>query len=120
MVWLRAIKAASVTMLRSRDDRHGRFQTSPSSVLCVYFSRAGATMCTSFCIFVSSPCTGDKAIRESVANAAASNFIQASCRHWASPEVTWSLGDAGAVPIEREHEFLCTCGSTADSVRLTG
>src|SRR5437867_12632556 len=44
VVWLRAIRAVSVTMLRSRGARLGRFHTSPSRRSCVYFSSAGATM----------------------------------------------------------------------------
>src|SRR5688572_10226460 len=38
------MSAASVTMLRSRDARPGRFHTSPSRRSCVYFSSAGETM----------------------------------------------------------------------------
>jgi len=44
LIWLRAIIAASVTMLRSRGARLGRFHTSPSSRSSVYFSSAGATV----------------------------------------------------------------------------
>src|SRR5438309_2091323 len=74
----RKIRAAIVTMLRSRADRPGRFQTSPRSVPCVYFSRAGATIRTSSSIFVPSACVADGATRASVAMAAARNFIQTS------------------------------------------
>src|SRR5687767_4964581 len=38
------MSAVSVTMLRSRGARPGRFQTSPSGRSCVYFSSAGETM----------------------------------------------------------------------------
>src|SRR5436309_13231413 len=41
------MRAASVTMLRSRGARPGRFHTSPSRRSCVYFSSAGATIRTS-------------------------------------------------------------------------
>src|SRR4029453_3729544 len=43
IVWLRAIKAAMVTMLRSRGVSPGRFQSWPRAV-CEYFSRARPTI----------------------------------------------------------------------------
>src|SRR5882672_1457637 len=44
MVWLRAISAATVTMLRSRGARPGRFQRLSSTTSCRYLSSAGATL----------------------------------------------------------------------------
>src|SRR5215204_203366 len=56
MVWFLAISAASVTTLRSRVLRPGRFHTSPSSVSYAYFSSAGATKRTLSRSFAGSAC----------------------------------------------------------------
>src|SRR3954452_22726754 len=101
MVWLRAIRAASVTMLRSRGARLGRFHRSPSSVPCAYFARAGATVRTSssvsmelllgiVCVVLA--CPDAEATRESAASAAARRLMSNSRRSGRSP---LSDGDDG-------------------------
>src|SRR4051794_32641494 len=84
MVWFRATSAATVTMLRSRVERSGRFHTSPCRVPSAYFSRAGATLLRSFCMIVCSVLTGAfgccawadaEAIRQRDASGAARRFI---------------------------------------------
>src|SRR3954452_25464939 len=84
MVWFRATSAATVTMLRSRVERPGRFHTSPCRVRSAYFSRAGATLLRSFCMIVCSVLTGafgccacadGEAIRQRDASGAAMRFI---------------------------------------------
>src|SRR3954453_8737887 len=84
MVWFRATSAATVTMLRSRVERPGRFHTSPCRVPSAYFSRAGATLLRSFCMIVCSVLTGAfgccawadaEAIRQRDASGAARRFI---------------------------------------------
>src|SRR2546430_1182693 len=62
----------SVTMLRSRGERPGRFHTSPRRRSCVYLSRAGATIRTSSGENIGLP-PGPVFVWEWTANAAMSN-----------------------------------------------
>ena len=80
IVWLRAINAATVTMLRSRGERAGRFHSSaigPSAA----FSRAGATVFNP-----SSGCIGFEPLSDSGAGvctckAQTGNSVKASVAH---------------------------------------
>ena len=59
-VWLRAISAATVTMLRSRGARPGRFHRSASGPW-AYFSSAGATFRTLSSVLASNMCLASSA-----------------------------------------------------------
>src|SRR5947199_8422529 len=80
------MSTASVTMLRSRGERPERFHKSPSTVPCVYFSRAGAAIRMSFSgriAFAPDWAYGSpvgKPIRNSDAIVAASSFISIGSR----------------------------------------